>query len=374
MRLQNSPRTFISLGLAAWVLCCPVWVIAQESQHDQVFATPPFSLQDDVIKTNSKGVDVESILAKALKKKPPIKTEYETNSDFEGRLAKFSEEAFPKQIAAGNRFAIIKPLGSFPLLWRGGNPTVETRYSAETENMTVRLYSHSLCLPLKRSTKSKRQYSASNRFGQKVTVVEVDEFETCIYLEENSATKIDDLTFNLSISKKDAHKVTHSLSFVIIGKLAPPYASEEREHEQPKMDSPIEINSITKSLAMQIDDVWIVDIASGKVLAKHKSSFRDSDPSLAERLDSRGGCNYPTYRKSELPNFNLVVELEYFVKSDGTIEYSSIKKSTGIDELDKRALQSISGCRFRPGTKDGVAVDGATIVKFHFDDYHAGNY
>ncbi len=51
-----------------------------------VSANPPFYLTDDTLKANPKGIDVEITIGAALKLKPPVNTEYETNLEFDDRL------------------------------------------------------------------------------------------------------------------------------------------------------------------------------------------------------------------------------------------------------------------------------------------------
>ena len=91
MTIWNSRKVVVGFLMAAFYFAYPIDAVAQKNPDDLVMATPSFSLQDDVIKANSKGIDVESILATALKIKPPVKSEFETNSDLEDRLAKVSE-------------------------------------------------------------------------------------------------------------------------------------------------------------------------------------------------------------------------------------------------------------------------------------------
>jgi TonB family protein len=374
IRQKNNKLALVNIALAISSLFFTTISEAQVDAIDFVSANPPFYLTDDTLKANPKGIDVEVSIGAALKLKPPVKTEYETNLEFDDRLKKFSEKAFTAKNGLANRVAVIHPASAFPLLWRGGNPTIESEYDAETEIMSVKLDSWLGCLPLKRTIKSKRQYSATNGFGQKVNVVEADEFETCLGLDASGSTTLNDLSFSFRIAKRDAPSVRKVLGVVVIGQLAPPYATEEREHEQPTTKSPVELHRVKRSLNLKVDDVWIINITSGAVLTKHNSLFSNSEPAIGESFSSIGRCQSPTYRKSELPNFNLVVDLEFVIRSDGSIATSSIKKSSGIDSLDKRAIESISRCSFKPGTKNGVPIEGTTIVKFHFGESNAQNF
>jgi len=359
-------------------LCCqfPLQANAQTKLDDLVIATPPFSLADDSLKANTKGVDVDKLIATGLKNKP-IKSEYETSADFKERLRKFSESHTSGKIGTGSRVAVIQSITAFPTLFPGGHSAVKAEYNAETETMSIEMDEHMSCLPLRRITKPKGQYTATNGLGIKVNVIEVDETETCIGLTEGGAIKKAKLSFSFNVPKKDAPAAKSFLGAVVIGRLALPYAEEEEGQGQPTTKSPIEINRLKRSLLLEVDDVWIINTATGKVFAKEKSLFANSEPTLKGGfgigLFGRTACSPPNYKKSELPNFDLVVELEFVVDSDGSVLSGSVKKSSGIGDLDNRALKAISGCKFIPGTKDGNPIRAVANVKFNFDSSNAWN-
>lgn len=363
-----------SFIFVAILLAFPRTSAAQNSSAELVVASPSFSLTDEVLQPNSKGLDVESMIAGALKKAPPVKSEYETNADYDLRLKKFGETAFSGKFSPDKKVAVIHPVSAFPTLWRGGNATIEVKYSAETEIMSVELDSWLSCLPLKRNLAPKRKYTAENGFGKKVEVIEADEAETCLELVEGGETNIKELVLSFKVKKNNAAAAKRSLGIIVIGRLAPPYAKMERQRERPTMKSPVEINKLVRSLVIKPDDVWVVNSATGRILAKQKAGFLNSDPILSEGLQSTGNCTYPNYHKSELPHFNLIVELEFLIGSNGSVLNGSVKKSTGIADLDNRAMMAISNCQFKPAMREGSPVDGVATVKFHFSDYYAGNY
>lgn len=368
---RNYKQVFVKLTLAIFSIFLATISEAQVDSLVFVKSNPSFYLTDDALKANSKGLDVEVTIGTLLKLKPPVKTEFETNLEFETRLKKFSEKVFSSKNGFANRIAVIHPASAFPLLWRGGNPSIESEYNAETEIMSVKFDSWLGCLPLKRTFKFKRQYAAINAFGHKVNVVEADEHETCLGFDSVGSTLLNDLSFRFRIAKIDAPSVKNFLGIVVIGQIVPPYVTEEHEHEYPTIKSPVELHSVKRSLNLKVDDVWIINMASGAVLSKHNSLFSNSEPAIDENFSSIGPCQSPIYWKSELPDFNRVVTLEFFIRSDGSVASSSIKKSSGVDSLDKRAIESISRCRFKSGTKNGVSSEGVATVKFHFGESNA---
>jgi len=339
----------------------------------QVIASPPFNVNVDNIKPSTKGIDVSRLLS-AQMPATPRKSEFETNTEYGERVRKASASSLPHGIGPDSVLAVIQPASQFPPLWRGGNDTIETSYSPETEAMTVKLDNWLSCLPLKREVKPTGRYVAENGFGKKVTVTKLIEREICIGIDEGSKTKIDDLSFIFQVPRTDARRVKSNLAILLLGQPSTPFFAEESSHKNPDMSDPVEVDSIRKSIQLRIDDVWIIDSSTGAVLAKHHRSFLNSDPKLAQPPSSLGGCSYPQYHKSEMPNFDLVVEMKFLIRSDGSIESGSIAKSTGVPDLDQRALKTFSKCAFKPGMQNGVPVSGNALVRFHFSDYYAGNY
>lgn len=369
----NSHRPPI-LVCALILLCLAHGAAGQGHEAVPVHATPPFLLTDDAIRPSTVGFDIEKQLASLSKQKVSSKTEFETNAEFNDRLQKSASKALPAPISTSGNFAVIQLVSSFPKLWLGGNATSETSYSPEAEVMSVKLNSWLGCLPLRRTTTSKRKYAAKNGFGQQITVLEADVSETCIEIAESSQTRITDIAFSFDVPRSDAAKLKPRLAFVVIGKVVPPFVKTETSHAEPTMKEPLELHTYKRSLVMAIADVWLVDTGTGTVLAKHATPFSNSQPSLIGGFRSINGCRYPSYGKSQVPNFDLVVEMAVKVKADGSINEASVARSTGVSDLDARAIQAVSRCKFKPATKEGQPVDGVATVKFHFDASHAGGY
>jgi len=60
------------------------------------------------------------------------------------------------------------------------------------------------------------------------------------------------------------------------------------------------------------------------------------------------------YPKASLMNEEQgVTSMSFLVNPDGSVADSKLEKSSGFKGLDKAALKGISGCKFKPGTKDG---------------------
>jgi TonB family protein len=70
-------------------------------------------------------------------------------------------------------------------------------------------------------------------------------------------------------------------------------------------------------------------------------------PSASKRLEEEG-----------------TVQLKFLVGADGKVIESAVEKSSGFRRLDEAARQSLAKCTFKPGTKDGVAVESWASMKY----------
>jgi TonB family protein len=343
---------------------------AQPSDSDTVIATPSFSLTDETLKKGQRGVDIEKLLAAILKTKPPTKSEFESKADFDLRMTKFSERKFLGDIGPGSRIAVLQSVTTFPAD-DYGERVVKVQFDAESEKMAVEMSSELFCgLTLKRNIVPKRQYTATNGFGQKVTVTEVDETKTCLIFGETGKVKFPLLSLDVefSLSKKDAASVKPNLGVVVIGRLAQPYSEEERSHERPTGKYPVEKNIVRRSIVLNVEDVWVINTTTGLILAKRETPLANSPPLLAENLDVVSGtCKQPSYHMGEVPNRSAVVEMEFEIDLRGAILSSTVKQSSGVADLDKRAIGALSKCKFRPAMRDGIPVLGVALIKFHFN-------
>lgn len=71
-------------------------------------------------------------------------------------------------------------------------------------------------------------------------------------------------------------------------------------------------------------------------------------------IDMKAGCEKPAYPRASLVNEEKgTVILAFLIAADGKVLESKIEKSSGFRNLDKAAMNALSQCKFKPGTKDG---------------------
>jgi len=58
------------------------------------------------------------------------------------------------------------------------------------------------------------------------------------------------------------------------------------------------------------------------------------------------------------------VTMSFLISASGEVMESKVDKSSGFKNLDKAAVKAISGCKFKPGTKDGAVAQTWTKVDY----------
>jgi len=76
-------------------------------------------------------------------------------------------------------------------------------------------------------------------------------------------------------------------------------------------------------------------------------------------------CAKPKYPKEALHGWQEgTVKLEFLVGADGSVKGAAVAATSFHPLLDSAALDSISRCRFKPGTKDGKAIESKVTVQY----------
>ena len=76
--------------------------------------------------------------------------------------------------------------------------------------------------------------------------------------------------------------------------------------------------------------------------------------------------------KAEYPKAALMneeqgtVSMMFLVSADGRVLESKLDKSSGFKSLDKAALNAVSACKFKPGSKDGKPDSTWTKVEYNW--------
>jgi periplasmic protein TonB len=73
------------------------------------------------------------------------------------------------------------------------------------------------------------------------------------------------------------------------------------------------------------------------------------------------------YPKAALMNEEQgVVSMMFLVSAEGRVLESKLDKTSGFKSLDKAAMTAVSGCKFKPGSKDGKPDSTWTKVEYNW--------
>ena len=73
------------------------------------------------------------------------------------------------------------------------------------------------------------------------------------------------------------------------------------------------------------------------------------------------------YPKASLMNEEQgTTSMSFLVGADGSVSESKLDKSSGFKGLDKAAIKTLSGCKFKPGSKDGRPDTTWTKVEYNW--------
>jgi hypothetical protein len=240
--------------------------IDQSAPANKVIATPSFSLLDDTLKRGTFGIDFGQLLNSIIKAKPPVKTEYETKDEFNARRIVWEKNRFYRNIRTGDLVAVTASAATLPPVF--SEEAIE--YDAESEVMTVSIGSGTQCdgVVIRETAKPKREYIANNSFGAKVKVLVVNEKRECIEFSENGRLKSPTQKYSFKVQRRLAEQTKFLMHIAIIGRVADPYAKVKQSHRAPTMRFPIEKETITQTLVLDVDSIWLINPFSGHIFAK----------------------------------------------------------------------------------------------------------
>ncbi len=94
---------------------------------------------------------------------------------------------------------------------------------------------------------------------------------------------------------------------------------------------------------------------------------RQASPDRTPAGFDSGSCAKPEWPREALRNNQEgTVVMTFLIGIDGTVRESEVTKSSGFSLLDLAAQDAISKCKFRPFTKDGIAVETWVSLPYVF--------
>jgi hypothetical protein len=261
----------------------------------------------------------------------PAKSKFETELEYRRRSEEFARQAISGTVKAGDLFAFS--LSGSALVESASadletvSRNVETAYDAESQTFKVTLPfflsdpdDYEWLSLWRRSLSFLSEYVGSNAFGAKrrVTrwgrndvVLVVHGYRGKRLLRERSLDTQSDtldwlhpdcegdgmsLSCPIQIDGQTARALSRNLRAIIIGRLTAPFVSSESYTLDATIDSPAELRCRTKYLHLRLEQLWLVDASTGRVLRKYSRSKHDTDYPL--KVEFRTTSKYVTIHYS----------------------------------------------------------------------------
>ena len=207
-------------------------------------------------------------IAYALEHSPYLKdkSQFESTAAYQARLAKFTEHT----IAGG-----LMPSGELGFVLRDKDLS-DGGYSF-TYAADEGVASLSITSPIQAAETRQhlRDYVAGNAFNAKVRV---SEWVHDLYILESSKNGI--VHVNMKMSPAEARSLKESGRLLVVCHLIAPWILSDSSYMEPTIDSPVELTVRKHVLQVEIDQVWVFDQRTGRIIQKRESS------------DLSGMCDY----------------------------------------------------------------------------------
>lgn len=137
---------------------------------------------------------------------------------------------------------------------------VTFRYDADLRVMNLQMdVPTGSVLPFETQHRLEGTYTASNAFGVKTQVSKSTLTYYGLRFDRPQAAR-----FPIALSA--AQRVKKDARILLIGRLVPPYVSTSSRYMEPTITSPIELTVTTHAIEFQVEDLWVFDSMTGKIL------------------------------------------------------------------------------------------------------------
>ena len=279
----------------------------------------PFNPQLDSLPPRFAANDADAIYGLIKAKFPsPSKSEFESEAEYRARTEELASKPLLGGTKASDLFAFV--LTGMPSAQAVSADleevfrNVDTSYNAEFQQLTVTLSSYTLAptddqpsLLWRTSSTLQGAYVGSNALGVKKRVSRWEQDDTIISLHDLSwlspdcAVKFGDISCAANVDAGTARLLSRNLRVLIVGHLVAPFISAEKYVGEPTIDAPAEIHHFQKVLHVQIEQLWLVDGMTGRVIEKYSKEKHAAEyPVNVElRLRDEGTFSYPDPRCNE---------------------------------------------------------------------------
>ncbi len=226
------------------------------------------------VATGFRGHDIEKVYASLL--------------DAEGKRYKDQFETTPQYRERIQRLAAAPILGQLnrTSIYAFAVKTIVEGYDADGESLTVKVSIQTDMLPAsafhngymaiysRGSNITKSSYVGTNAFGVTVPVEVIANqyyyiaFRSSVGLEIQGNGVWRDYLFRLHMPISEARDAKDKLAAVAVCRLVPPFTDSYTGEQKPTISNPKQETSYYKYISVDLLDVWLYDITTGKILQK----------------------------------------------------------------------------------------------------------
>jgi hypothetical protein len=206
------------------------------------------------------------------------KREFETTDQYKTRIAVTKARPIIGSLGIHNRFAFVLE-------------DVDAKYDADNHNLHLAIradYSRvrsqtakpiaerNLTITAMSSLTSQGEYIGQNAFGAKWRIVRGT--EVLWYLECPGDALQQGATVDFDVALAQAPHYKRNLRFLMIGRLASPYANGSVETTTATIDKPTELTLDERSVYFKPEAWWLYDLSNGRII--HKQSLVNKPPEV----------------------------------------------------------------------------------------------
>jgi hypothetical protein len=299
---------------------------------------PAFDTERNDVPPHFLGHNADAVYEAAKKNLPSsAQSKFESRSEYNAHVFELSNKPFWGDMKASDQFAFV--LGQ---AWSGAssegwlNGDLETYYDAEAKKMSIGI-------PLELGSPDSNQWAAlwhrvriplgsyvgENAFGARRVVHRARVIDTDIFIEGSEwldfycdrKYETDHKSCSFEVDAQQARNLSRTARVIVIGTLIPPFVSNDNGLEKPSTDIPVEFRRSYRYLHLRLEQLWIVNSATGQVIKKYSRAQQASEyPLNVEfRLRKEGEFTYPDARCNQFAYLfpSSLVSVDYSVDGNG---------------------------------------------------------
>lgn len=265
------PKSLRFLILFVSLSACSGWCQHPErASASPTYLSSAFDIEQKQLPKGFKGHSAERIYeALSHRKATAQKSEFESQAEYQQRMAHISEQAFMPSLHPADIFAF---LSSHLIVSYDAEKKQLEMQNPFTRDPNNEAQFDGLEAPWSESIAQKGSYLAQNRFGavwriRREVITQYDLFTTDPAWNTN--TMFVDPPLTLPMSPLKAKAIKGSLRALVVCSLAPPFVGRSsRSFDEATLHEPLDRTFVIHNLYVDVREIWIVNPSSGEILGR----------------------------------------------------------------------------------------------------------